>query len=104
MEMPKKALKPGAAAKFIASIFMVFEYYWLSTNLPNPYANQESAFLFFYFYFFILLFVGPFLMFDGIRYLKARSQLLALDWIFFVIEALALFAILYMLSVIAGFI
>jgi len=43
-------------------------------------------------------------MFDGVRYLKARSQLLALDWIFFIIEALALFAILYMLSVIAGFV
>ena len=102
--MQKTPSKPGVAAKTIASIFLLLELYWLKVTLPNPHAYSDNAFVYFYYYFFILLFVGPFFIHDGIRYLKTRYRLRSLDKFFFTLEIIALLAILFALMVTAGII
>lgn len=102
--MQTKTPKPGVAAKTIAGIFLVLEAIWLKLILPNPSAYSENAFVYYYYYFFILLFVGPFLIFDGIRYLKTRYELNLWDKIFFVLELAAVLAIIFVFLVTANII
>ena len=104
MEMQTKTPKPGVVAKIIASIFLLLELIWLRTTLPDPFVSSDNAFTFLYFYFFIILFVGPFFMFDGIHYLKTRYQLQPLDKLFFFLEIVAVLAILFVFLVTAGII
>ena len=100
--MVKRPQKPGIVAKTIATIFLVFEFFWLRVTLPSPQLQPEKSIIFFYLYFFIVLFVGPFLIFDSIRYLKSRWQHLILDKVYFALEIAGIVMIIYVFFVTAN--